>query len=80
MKEDLTTFNEEKSALELEQGRLETRLKEIGDEKEDLRSKLRDLIQVKSIGAFFIVFVRFCFYFTMKRLNSVQGPFSLSFI
>ncbi|XP_066935661.1 kinesin-like protein KIF15 isoform X3 [Clytia hemisphaerica] len=45
MKEDLTSFNEEKSALEIEQGRLETRLKEIGDEKDDLRSKLRDLIQ-----------------------------------
>jgi len=45
MKEDLTSFNEEKSVLEIEQGRLETRLKEIGDEKEDLRSKLRDLIQ-----------------------------------
>lgn len=48
MKEDLSLFNEEKSALEIEQDRLETRLKEIGDEKEDLRSKLRELIQVKS--------------------------------
>lgn len=46
MKEDLSVFNEEKSALEIEQDRLETRLKEIGDEKEDLRSKLRELIQV----------------------------------
>ena len=46
MKEDLSVFNEEKSALEIEQDRLEMRLKEIGDEKEDLRSKLRELIQV----------------------------------
>jgi len=46
MKEDLSLFNEEKSALEMEQGRLETRLRDVGEEKEDLRSKLRELIQV----------------------------------
>ena len=45
LRHELSSFNAEKSQLEMEQCELELRLKVVGLEKEDLRLKLRALIQ-----------------------------------
>ena len=59
IKDELSSFLAEKSQLEMEQCELEVKLKVVGLEKEDLRIKLRTLIQVrKLLNIIFLLGVR----------------------
>lgn len=62
IKEDLCSFNAEKAALECEQCDLESRLRTLSEEKEGLRGKLRNLIQVS-------LFISYCCKFLFIRMS-----------